>query len=64
MANQGVRGKQRQLKELRDLKKSLSSASARAEIDAAIERVENAAAKSVRSYGRKKRKKPSASSRR
>lgn len=64
MPNQGLRGKERQLRELRQLKKSLSSASARAEIDAAIERVENRAADSVKKIGKKRRKKRSDASRR
>lgn len=56
MPNQGIAGKQRQLRELRDLKKSLTTASARAEVDAAIERVEASAAKTVRKYGKRRRK--------
>jgi len=55
MANDGIRGMQRKLKELRDIRSGLTDPSAKARVADAIARVENNIGKRANKIGRRPR---------
>ena len=55
MANEGIRGMQRQLKELREIRDSVTDAGAKSRVKDAIVRVENNIGKRAQKIGRKPR---------
>jgi len=53
MANMGILGKQRKVKELRAVRNSLSDAGAKAQVQSAIERMERSIGRAAAKVGRK-----------